>query len=200
MGAARDKRFVPIIKAHRKHADPDVRSKAAFYLRNYPNEDIPGTLALLVSNSECKDVEARRNAVRAMGQFGDRSLLPTLEKALKDEDTVVRLLTLEALVKFSDKEKVKAAARQLADDPSPLVRRTAIEAMITLGATSYLPKIVTLLDDSDDLVRWMAIGAVGRLGDRCILPDLRKRLKDAEEEWKVRIEGSIRAIETRFPD
>jgi len=50
----------------------------------------------------------RRHAVEALGQFGDRRVVPALKKALKDEERKVRIAAARSLAKLGDDAALRA--------------------------------------------------------------------------------------------
>jgi HEAT repeat protein len=60
----------------------------------------------------------RRHAVEALGQFGDRRVVPALKKALKDEELKVRIGAALALGKIGDEAALRALDEAADDRPA----------------------------------------------------------------------------------
>lgn len=74
-----------------------VRARAAFALGLHgraASNAVPAIVRLFTSDD---DVEVRRQAAQALGQIGDRSALPQLERARHSPDPYLRRIVLEAI-------------------------------------------------------------------------------------------------------
>src|SRR5262245_16066947 len=60
----------------------------------------------------------RRHAVEALGQFGDRRVVPALKKALKDQERKVRIGAARALGKIGDETALSALDEAASDAPA----------------------------------------------------------------------------------
>jgi hypothetical protein len=59
----------------------------------------------------------RRHAVEALGEFGDRRVVPALKKALKDEERKVRIGAARALAQIGDEAALRALHEAAGEKP-----------------------------------------------------------------------------------
>lgn len=110
--------------------DPDVRATAAkAFVAIREREAVP---ALVRSLEEDPFAPARANAAWALGQTGGTGVANVLRKALRDEDTWVRLRAVTALGRLRAREAI-ADLQALSDDPNSMVRERVREVLRTLG-------------------------------------------------------------------
>ncbi|WP_417909161.1 HEAT repeat domain-containing protein [Candidatus Electronema sp. PJ] len=124
-----------------------------------------------------KDSEVRRSAAIALGDLGDRSVVPEIVKLLSDRDSDVRQSAAYALGKLGDRSVVPEIVKLFSDGDSD-VRRSAAIALGDLGDRSVAPEIVKLLSDGDEFVRISAATVLSSMGDPSVAPELVKLLAD----------------------
>ncbi len=73
------------------------------------------------------------------------------------------------------------------DDPSPLVRATALRALNRSKDTSATPVFITALSDPSAMVRLEAAKALANIPSEQAVPDLIRLVRDPREEADVRI-------------
>jgi len=118
------------------------------------------------------DVNIRRMAVALVHsvQDADGDLWPKLLACLRDEDWWVRERVADALIDMAGLLLVPHVVPFLTD-PSPLLRRFAVDVLLRLKAPEALGALVrTSRDDSDWWVRERAIEAIAALGDPRAVP------------------------------
>jgi len=99
------------------------------------------------------DPRARLDAVNALGMSNSQRVVPTLVKTLK-EDATERIRGMSAGYLGSIKgETAEAALLEVVNDPSPYVRRKAIEALFRIGSDAGLRAVEAALDDGDPVVK-----------------------------------------------
>ena len=99
------------------------------------------------------DPRARLDAVNALGMSNSRRVVPTLIKTLK-EDATERVRGMSAGYLGSIKgEKAEAALLETVNDPSPYIRRKAIEALFRIGGDAVLRAVEAALSDGDPVVK-----------------------------------------------
>lgn len=81
----------------------------------------------------------RRNAAIAMGNSGDKKYLPCLEKALNDEDPLIREYSAWALGKIGRKEAISMLENALSKETDDRVRKE-IELILSSSCDST-PKV-----------------------------------------------------------
>jgi HEAT repeat protein len=138
--------------------------------------DDSGSDVLLVQLAS-PDWETRRDAVSALAVRGDRTYLPLIAEALKDEDSQVRWAGAHALGDFAyDPASVDALIAALAD-PEALVADEAVNSLGRIGHAAA-PALLTTLRSRDPNLRAAAIEALVKVGDPSALKPLRKLTKD----------------------
>ncbi len=82
----------------------------------------------------------RKNAARVLGTMGDRSAVPALIAALKDQDFGVRAEAARSLGLLTDESAVSALSEAAGNDTDALVRRNAREALERIKAYQEFQK------------------------------------------------------------
>lgn len=99
------------------------------------------------------DPRARLDAVNALGMSNSQRVVPTLIKTLK-EDKTERIRGMSAGYLGSIKgDAAEAALLETVNDPSPYIRRKAIEALFRIGSDAGLRAVEAALDDGDPVVK-----------------------------------------------
>jgi hypothetical protein len=124
----------------------------------------------LVKQLKDKDSDARRKAVKELGEAGKdaQSAAPALVEALKDKDLFVRRFAAQALGDVEADPKV--AAKPLAEvlkNPKEKkeVQEAAAGSLGRMGAAGVAPLTAAIKDDAtDNDVRRRAVEALGKIG------------------------------------
>ena len=133
----------------------------------------------------------RERAVRALGQLGDVSHLPTIEKVLTQDSVIaVREGAAWGLGTLRDTAAV-AALVAAQKDTSPIVRQTALSALQFLWTADAESAVRGALQDPDGRVRYVAVQMLGYHKSADALDELCLALADSS--LGVRIE-SARAL------
>jgi len=113
---------------------------------------------------ESSDGEARRNAVRELGQLDDPDVIrPLSEALLKDADDSVRIAAASALAKTWDEGAVAPLALSALQDDSEEVREAAVRALGTTWSEDAIPTLLMVLSsDGDAMVREQAARALAQ--------------------------------------
>ena len=130
---------------------------------------------------------AREEAVRALGEIGDKRAVPHLIQALGDQYTKVREAAASALGHIGDEQAAPHLVQALGDQ-NVRVRSEAVQALSQIGRAA-VPHLVQALDDERREVRERAVSALGRIGDQSALPHLVQALKQ-DEENAVRVKAA----------
>ena len=126
----------------------DVRRSAITALSRCPSER---TRQLLAGLLEC-DQEARIDVLRALGRVGDARVVPKVIAIFDSCTTEEQLQAIDVLEAIEPPGAEPFLARQL-DHDDPRVRRHAIKALVRIGTTSALRRIVIALRDDNARVR-----------------------------------------------
>jgi twitching motility protein PilT len=181
----------------------DVRTRAAEVLTSLAlagKVDLARTILWLLRS---KDVNVRRMAVDISKKVGDPSgeLAPKLLRYLRDEDWWVRERVMEALVSMAGRQLTCHLVGYL-QDPSEIVRRYAVDALLRLKDPAALGALVrTAQSDADWWVRERAIEAVGAMGDKRVVPYLIDLLSRTPELQRACVEAlqALQAAEAASP-
>jgi len=107
LGKLKDTGALPSLQKLTSDPDPSVRIGAYFALEKMGQTSTDNRLAWRDLLRKHEKAEVRRNAVLALGQLGDKSVIPLLAAtASTDSDDGVRLQALEGLALLGDKEAV----------------------------------------------------------------------------------------------
>lgn len=147
----------------RQTADTGLRYYAAWWLGRFRVAQ-PDAIAALVLALEDEGDRApdggyplRRNAARALGKLGDRTVVPALIQCLDCDDYYVRESAAQALESLGDPQAIPAlrsllaggvAAAVAVPDKPHLVQpyNAVLEALGTLGATDAVAEIIPFLE------------------------------------------------------
>ncbi|AFZ21726.1 HEAT repeat domain-containing protein [Allocoleopsis franciscana] len=122
----------------------------------------------------------RVNAAIALGQLGDRSAIPALTTALKDNNPWMQLATGWALLRLGQTQGLPVVGR-LVQYPDRSIQREALSQLQGYGSQStpyILPYYKARLESADDNERNGAIIQVGKFGPAALdlVPKLRTML------------------------
>jgi HEAT repeat protein len=146
-----------------KDNDENVRIAADYAISKItPGVPTKQLLTAITSNNQ----QVRANAAMLLGKTGDRSVLPLLYEAIRNEasDDKVRLNSVEAIARLGDERIYQKLWAMLisayADD-----RVCGIRAMGALGNIKARDSLLTMLKDDLAEVRLAAAEQLGGLGD-----------------------------------
>jgi HEAT repeat protein len=164
-----------------------VRRAAAEALARQPTSDIVGSLEPLLRDSESevrrkvveilgsfrsrrvrkllaeqaeRDPETRAAAVRALGNLGDTTVIPSLLAIFEGEPPESKLAIVEALSGLPDPATELFLARQLGSG-DPRLRRASALALGRIGSPTALRQLIPATRDSDEGVRAAVAEALG---------------------------------------
>lgn len=180
----------------RQTADTGLRYYAAWWLGRF-RVATPEAIAVLVSALGDEGDRApdggyplRRNAARALGKLGDRTVVPALIQCLDCDDYYVRESAAQALESLGDLRAVPALRSLLAGgvtaavavpDKPHLVQpyNAVLEALGTLGATDAIDEISPFLEHEVAQVQNAATRALYQLtGEAAYCDRLVQRLQE----------------------
>ncbi len=130
-----------------KSDDPTLRGLAAFRIGKY---NAPDAVALIRPVLKDKDESVKQRAATGLALLGEspKPLLALIRKAVEDEESEVRVASIDVLGKANDKKSVTLVSKALEDEIVD-VRRTAIATLGKLGDPSSVPALSKAVDDDD---------------------------------------------------
>lgn len=115
---------------------------------------------------------------------------------LDDEKSTIRRWAAALLGASTLEVAVVPLCRLVRQDPSPMVRRTAGDALSDIGNTSAMTTMAEALSDSSKLVRWRAARFLNELGDQTVIESLRRAVEqESEFDVKVEMAAALERIE-----
>jgi HEAT repeat protein len=143
----------------------------------------PQALAALHGLLASPQADQRWWAVRALATLPGDEITPLLLQALEDQDTSVRQCAALGLRQRPDPRAVPGLVRTL-DDPDPLARRLAGEALEAIGSEA-VPALLAVMESGSHAARLEAARALANIGDTRAIPALFAALDDSAllEHW-----------------
>jgi HEAT repeat protein len=156
----------------------------------------------LIEKIKGEDSFVRNNAIRVLGEIGDRRAVPVLIEAVKDKTRGrseaasalmwmgVQNLELNVLVLCklfcNDKDEILKIGKpaipvliELLKDDNSTIRSEAVKALVMLG-THALPALFSAIKDEDSKVCESVVEALGKIRHYFAVPFLIKVLKDGD--------------------
>lgn len=130
--------------------DPEsiVRSEAVDSLGILQYTPAVEHVKLLLKNDS--DALVRASAAETLGDLENSIVIPDLEQALSDPDESVRSYVANSLGILGDKSLLPALKTYLEKESSYRVKAELIGAIIRLGDSEYLEKLLSLLQTADE--------------------------------------------------
>ena len=145
----------------------------------------PPSQAKLLADLKQSDWKQRLKAIQKLEI--DSETFPAVVEALQDDRATVRRWAAALLGASEQAEALPPLRQMLLTDPSPIVRRTAGDALSDLGNPQAVAAMVAALRDASSLVRWRAARFLNELGDASAIEPL-TQADEAESEFDVRVE------------
>lgn len=137
--------------------------------------------------SELSETDWKRR-LKAIQQIEvDSQTFSAVAVVLKDERNAIRRWAAALLGASETPEALAPLCEVLLSDRSPIVRRTAGDALSDLGDPKATETMIKALQDSSSLVRWRAGRFLNELGDASAVGPL-KQASESESEFDVRVE------------
>jgi HEAT repeat protein len=129
-----------------------------------------------------RNVYARRDAAKALGEIGDATAMEPFIAALKDPKKNVRDTAVEAIGKLGGNPRAVAALAEPLKNGNSIAREEAASALGKIGHKSAVEHLVSALKDEDCFVRQSAAAALGKIGDPRAAAVLGQSLKDNDKD------------------
>ncbi|MDQ7780287.1 MAG: HEAT repeat domain-containing protein [Planctomycetota bacterium] len=129
--------------------------------------------------------DVRREALLTLSESGVDSAPIIVQYLVADEDALVRATAAVIIGDFNWREGVPQLVRAVQEDPSPIVRTDACEALGKIQDVQSGPALAVALRDPNEGVRRAAASALAKVGERATIPALVNALED--EDYGVRL-------------
>jgi HEAT repeat protein len=180
---------VPLIIALLHDPDSVVRIQVLNILRGLEASEALSQLVTLLTDPERK---VRAEIVDILAEFPVAESLPHLITLLQDVDSMVRLRAIKVLVKWQAmRAQIVSTCFSLLQNSNKDVCISAMEVLVRLKASEFVPALVTLLASSHAEVRWQAIMALVRLKALAALPQIVTLLHDRDQTVRRTVTKAI---------
>lgn len=182
-------------------------------------EDVQNLLYAMRSKN--KDVRLR--AIKALGNEGNASAVPTLINELKTKDHEIYYCAVEAIGKIGDKSAIPALIRELRNKDSkvrnrvadalgqigpaawsrlldelkektPGIGQRACQALIRISEKSTIPALIKELKNKDDDIRKLAVYVLAEIGNDSAVPALNDALRDENPDVRYGVAYALSKI------
>lgn len=148
----------------------------------------------LIAELSHADWKHRLKALQQLAVTADN--LAAVVAVLDDDKSTLRRWAAAVLGASTLTTAVAPLGRVVRQDPSPLVRRTAGDALSDIGDPSAMATMIAALGDPSELVRWRAARFLTEIGDRTALEPLRQAIQqEAKFDVKAEMMTALERIE-----
>lgn len=166
-----DKPDLDALFADLAHPNPYLQTEAFLGLvRHWPQQSMPRLLDLL----DQENVSLRRASVRALGAFGETSLIPLAQKFQQSDDATVRASCVKAYAQVASNfpglpfpEPAMAVLQASLQDDSPVVAIAAVMALGQVGAQA-VPLLLQVCRGDNPAQAVAAVNALVEIDDPSI--------------------------------
>ncbi|MCR5564093.1 MAG: HEAT repeat domain-containing protein [Desulfovibrio sp.] len=160
--------------------DGEILKNILFFLGNQQSCHDVDDIVFNLINHRYQDV--KEMALEACIHLHSEGLNVRFKDLLKNGDEMQRMMATYALGRYDIHENIDDVSQAL-NDPSPAVRRVAIEAFTNLGndIEHYIDRVIPALQDPAKDVRIAAITFLGQARSSHGVPQLLEALKDDDE-------------------
>ncbi|MGB3340446.1 MAG: HEAT repeat domain-containing protein [bacterium] len=134
--------------------DIALKSKLVDIMKNIGKESVE----MLVENLGSNEWYIRRNIIAMLGDIGDKSVLPDVERLLADEDDRVRLELVRTFAKFDYYDGLKNALM----DASLAVKTEALKGMKKKIKPQETKELLPLFNEKGDTLHMELLGIISR--------------------------------------
>jgi HEAT repeat protein len=144
--------------------DPQL-AKASLYMlgafAGKPGADPALFQQLLALESRAASEGSLQHFLTALGNVGNNSILPTIQRYLEHSDANLRAAALDALRRLESPEAFAILSQHATSDPAPKVRAEALGSLSQQPGELALPLLASALNDASVAVRKAAVQALG---------------------------------------
>jgi HEAT repeat protein len=134
----------------------------------------------LSEEDENRQIQMRANY--GLVTTGQMSAIEFVSQAIEDEDTIIRRLAIQTVIKTQEKDATGKFCELLSDLP-PDSQLLLIMALVDRGDPAAMTTLINLFDHNDKQVRLAALRAMAKLGNETVVPlVLRITVKADEDE------------------
>ncbi len=182
----------PLTAAPQTLDEPQLEGDRLFEMK-FGDANIVSLLAELLNDP---DPLVRQDALLSLGATNNRTALPHLQKAMKDEDLSVRMAAVQGMV---DLAGIGAGPTVIAslNAKEPLMLMAAMRNVRRLNLSSAAQEVSGVLSSKDPLIRSVALGTLTHLNQAAASADLKKLLGDASD--RVRLRATENAMLSKSP-
>ena len=174
LGRLGGERAIEVLFAHLDDRDSYVRQEAERALVSLPQ--LP--LDVLLRQASGSAPEARRLAIRRLGEDRQVKAVPVLLAMLRDADGALRLELVSSLARFDDPDSARAL-QAAAKDKEVGIRLGAVDVLGILDQPWTTAALVSAAGDADTTVRAQAVRSLGlKKDDRAALAAILHATKD----------------------
>jgi len=166
--------------------DPAERRSSIYRLKAEPTPDNVGTIRVLLEDA---DRDVRATALNALVELDVPDAEALAIAGLDDRDGFVRATAARLLGELGRSASDQVLAGVLLEDPDPVARQRAAEALAQLGGQRALEALTQALADPEERVRRAAIDGLVDLGPAFARDELAELL-DADPVWEIRAQAA----------
>lgn len=176
--------------------DPDPRVRRLAVEMLSADTDEMRVRTVLVERTQDEDAIVRTNAIRGLGLAGPIDV-PILERALVDDDPVVRLSAVLALGEASNDRSVTSRLRDLVEDADPTVAAAACAVLLNGPSRGEaIDRLRRFLSHEDPEVRIVTVRQMGSATPEDVLALVRPMLGDDSPGVRAQ---ALRALASSAP-
>ena len=141
--------------------------------------------------------QLRAEAVKMLGELGDKNVVDVLSKTIKDEDGNVKDASYFALALLSQRGIIKPVPELKnfffdgLKDLNPKVRLQAVKYLAQLNYEDSIPPLTLRLKDANKEVVLETIKALGKIGNKEVLKDLLQFKSHPDDTFRLTLAESL---------
>jgi HEAT repeat protein len=141
--------------------------------------------------------QLRAEAVKMLGELGDRNIVNVLSKTVKDDDGNVADASYFALALLSQRGVIKQTSElkeffyEGLKDLNPKVRLQAVKFLAQLKYEDSVPPLTLRLKDTNKEVVLETIKALGKIGNKEVLKDLLQYKTSPDDAYRLTLAESL---------